>query len=78
MKGPAGTVKFILTGKHSNGIRISFEIVEKDQRAKKEPASKRDLPEEFVWKITTPPPKIQFIELTQESFFSALTEIVNG
>jgi len=78
MVGPAGTVKFILTGKTSNGVRISFQIIEKGKTTKATPAPKPDAPEEFVWKIATPPPKVRFIELEPETFFNALREVING
>jgi hypothetical protein len=77
MTGPAGTAKFILTGKHSNGIGISFNIAGETQPAREtrpEPVT----PDELVWKLATPPPKVHFIELKPETFFSALTEVVNG
>jgi len=68
MIGPAGTVKFVLTGKNSNGSRISVTHTGKN------PLSK----EGYVWKIATFPPKVRFIELRPETFFSALMEVVNG
>ena len=77
MVGPAGTAKFVLAGKHSNGIRISVTVrgeAKPAQEAPPQPAA----PEEFVWKLATPPPKVRFIELQPETFFSALTEVVNG
>jgi tRNA pseudouridine-54 N-methylase len=78
MVGPAGTVKFILTGKHSNGIRISLTIQGAAKRSKAVKNKGAEAPEEFVWKIATPPPRVRFIELTREAFFNALTEVLNG
>jgi hypothetical protein len=77
MTGPAGTVKFVLTGRHSNGIRISVPTAGENPPAR-EASPQPSTPEEFMWKIATPPPKIRFIELGAETFFSALTEVVNG
>jgi len=77
MTGPAGTVKFILTGKRSNGIRISMTI-SGEKRPAREALLQPVAPEKFVWKIATPPPKVRFIDLQPETFFSALTEVVNG
>jgi hypothetical protein len=77
MTGPAGTVKFILTGEHSNGIKISTTIAGENRPAR-EAQPQPIAPEKFVWKIATPPPKVRFIELQPETFFSALTEVVNG
>ena len=33
---------------------------------------------ELTWKIITPPPHIDYLEITEESFFEALMEIING
>jgi hypothetical protein len=77
MVGPAGTAKFILTGKHANGVRISVTIRGETKPAQAAPAEP-DAPEELVWKLATPPPKIRFFDLEPETFFSALTEVVNG
>jgi hypothetical protein len=75
MAGPRGTVRFILTGKHSNGLRISITINgEAEKRRGNGPKPK----EEYVWKIATPPPNVHFIELTAETFFNALTDVLNG
>jgi hypothetical protein len=78
MTGPSGTVRFILTGKHSNGVRASFRVVGQGRPAQRASPPEPALPEEFVWKIATSPPRVQFIELTPETFFSALMEVVNG
>ena len=78
MTGPAGTVKFILTGKHSKGVKTSFRVVGEEPPAQRAPAPEPAAPEELVWKIATAPPRIQFIELNPETFFSALMEVTNG
>ena len=75
MEGPKGTVKFVLTGKKSNGIRITTSLDAKKTGSK---GSKPEEPEEQVWKIATPPPKVQFIELTSESFFESLMGVIDG
>ena len=45
-----------------------------------EPEKKNDenAPIEWEWKITTPPPRIKYIDINEESFFSALMEVING
>jgi hypothetical protein len=78
MIGPAGTVKFILTGKNSNGIKISIKIAGEDQTTRTPHVPKIEQPEEYVWKIATPPPRVRFMELNPETFFNALMEVVNG
>jgi hypothetical protein len=77
MGGPAGVVKFLLTGKRSK-LLGSLEQAEGERPARRAPAAGLTAREELAWRIATSPPRIQFIELTPETFFSALMEVVNG
>ncbi|MCP4697587.1 MAG: hypothetical protein GY862_12165 [Gammaproteobacteria bacterium] len=76
MLGSKGEVKFVLVDKDSSGPKISVRIRIKGE----EPPSKEKNKSitEWAWKIATPPPQISYIELEQESFQSALMEVVNG
>lgn len=78
MTGPAGTAKFILTGKHSNGVRISVTVQSEATAQHQIKQKETEAKEEYAWKIATPPPRVQFIELTSDTFFNALTEVLNG
>ncbi len=78
MVGPTGTVKFILTGKDANGVKTSFKINEGNRSRISPPAPLIEKSQDYVWKIATPPPRVRFVELNQESFFNALTEVANG
>jgi hypothetical protein len=78
MAGPAGTAKFILTGKHSNGVRISVSVHEEGKVNQQRKSPEAEVEEEWVWKLATPPPRVRFIELTSDTFFNALTEVLNG
>lgn len=77
LNGSAGTVKFVLVNKQSVGVREKItihisgepETEEKGQEAEKI---------EWDWKIATPPPRIEYVELNEESFFDALMEVING
>ncbi len=76
MKGSAGTVKFVLVDKQSPGpiskltIQVSGEPVKEKGSADHEIA--------WDWKIATPPPRIKYIELDEDSFFDSLMEAING
>ncbi|MBN4082500.1 hypothetical protein JYT13_01690 [Mariprofundus ferrooxydans] len=76
MKGPRGTVKFVLVPKDSSSPSISIQvrIQGKDMPTKEETKPIAD----WGWKISTPPPRISYIELEEESFQTALMEVVNG
>lgn len=75
MTGKNGTVKLVLTPKNSAepSIKVKFEIDGEDKKVKD-----KDMPVEWVWKIATPPPSIQYIRLNSDSFSDALLEVVGG
>ena len=52
--------------------KLSEHIEEQNQNNKKMKKEKD------VWKISTPPPKIKYLELNENSFFDALMEVING
>ncbi len=83
IEGEAGTIKLILVPEHRKRPMISIEIIasEEDEeriRKEREELAKRDQESRKVWKIATKPPKIQFIELNQESFIDALMEVISA
>ena len=76
MVGPKGTVKFVLVPKDSSSPKITVKI--RLQGEKMPPREKKQIITEWAWKISTPPPRISYIELEEESFQTALMEVVNG
>jgi hypothetical protein len=62
--------------------KVKFFLVDKETSRSKKPVSifmdKPQSPINWTWKIATPPPSIQFLELNEESFFEALMEVING
>jgi len=66
MEGRAGKVKFILTDKKSTKAKVQIYQGKQPKNIK------------WAWKITTPPPTVQLLELNEESFFEALMEVING
>ncbi|OHB78593.1 MAG: hypothetical protein A2Z25_18970 [Planctomycetes bacterium RBG_16_55_9] len=77
LKGSAGTVKFVLVNKQSVGLREKAAI-HVSGGSKTEPKEQEPEKIEWDWKIATPPPRIKYIELNEESFFDALMEVING
>lgn len=77
MTSSAGTVKFVLVDKNSSGPKVSVKI-HIDGEAPKKESEKKKPPIEWGWKIATPPPRIKYIDINEESFFSALMEVVNA
>ena len=74
MVGSNGTVIFILVPKDANNPKISVQI-----RSQNEPQkTQQQTTSTWTWKISTPPPRISYLELEEESFQAALMEVVNG
>jgi len=76
MIGAKGTVKFVLVPKDSAGPRITFHVyTENEKPPAAEPAQAVT---EWAWKISTPPPNVRFMEIEEESFYTAMMEVTNG
>lgn len=76
MQGPCGTVKFVLVPKDSISPKINIQIRIQGEDA---PSKERIKPiTAWAWKISTPPPSINYIALVEESFQTALMEVVNA
>lgn len=75
MKGSAGTVKFVLVNKQSSGPMIKLMIQIAEEPVEEEIENQENA---WDWKIATPPPRIKYIELDEESFFDSLMEVING
>lgn len=83
MEGKAGRVKFVLVKESMKEPQILMKVfydeskldkdIEEQNKNNKEKKKEKD-----VWKISTPPPKIKYLELNEDSFFDALMEVING
>lgn len=79
MDGKAGKVKFVLVEKNIQSPQIVTTISDGlAQKAVMSKLEKSENQEKNIWKISTPPPKIKYLELTEDSFFNALMEVING
>lgn len=83
MEGKDGKVKFVLVGENAQAPQIMTTVITNDQEQKQHDEKMKRLDEKEkqeknTWKISTPPPKIRYLELNEESFFDALMEVING
>lgn len=80
MEGKAGKVKFVLVGEETQSPNIISSIITSKQEQEEHEKSliKTTNKEKNIWKIATPPPKIKYLELNEDSFFDALMEVING
>ncbi len=76
MNGPRGTVRFVLVPQGSSGPKINIRVRDLSEELPTQEAKPSIT--EWAWKIATPPPNIKYIELEEESFYSAMMEVVNG
>ena len=76
MKGPSGTVRYVLVPENSTRAHVRIRIRSKeDDPEHQEP---EHVATKWTWKISTPPPNIRYIEFQEETFQTAIMEVVNG
>lgn len=76
MTGPNGVITFLLVSSDATISRIEVRIYAKGEVPCRE--VKEAEVEHLEWKIATPPPRIQFLPLTEESFLDALMVVTNA
>lgn len=80
VQGPAGTARLSLVNKQVSTAR---QLVQVTIRRPGDPPPAPPSPEaikqiEWAWKISTPPPEMKFIELTQETFYEMILAVANA
>jgi len=81
LSGSTGIVKFILADKKATGPKIEFKESISDAEKQKSLENKKEQPKvqiDWVWKITSNPPRIKYTELNQETFLQCLMEVIDG
>lgn len=79
LEGASGKVRFVLVDENLPGpsVQVAIRITDEPDHSEAEPEDEQE-EIKWVWKITTPPPRISYLELSQESFLQALLEVVGG
>jgi hypothetical protein len=75
--GPAGGARLFLVNTKATSAR-SIVTVRVGRILPPPDFSQPTEPIEWVWKIGSPPPEINFIELTQETFFEMILAVANA
>lgn len=81
LSGKKGKIKFILTDKDSNKPNITVRIIGTPEEEKKREEELAKIPKkqvDWVWKISTEPPRISYTDLNQETFFNSIIKVTNG
>lgn len=77
--GANGKIKFVLVPKNYSApspIKVIIKVEGEQETENKEIKTPEKV--ELAWKIATPPPRIKYIDLEQDTFFDALLEVVGG
>lgn len=72
--GPKGVSRLLLVPKNAVGVTVQIRGVNEPKEEKKKilPVS------EWVWKLASPPPTVQYIELSKDILFDILISLANG
>jgi len=76
MEGRSGKVKFILIEEDVEGFKTSSRISVGGIKPGEGIAGKKR--HAITWKIVTPPPVIQFVKITPDSFYEVLMGVIGG
>lgn len=74
--GPKGDARLLIVPPNATTLAVRVSVVTPGQKAPEELPSAP--PNTWVWKIATPPPRVTYIDLNEESFREVLMGVVNG
>lgn len=85
LRGPAGVIRLVLSDERLAGPRVVYRqrlFTSEAQKAayyhRQALAPLEAIAVNWVWKISTNPPRISYQELTPDTFFDALLRVLNG
>jgi hypothetical protein len=78
VEGPYGKAALVLVDKDAVGPRPRVRVRIMDPKEKVQPEIEKEKKIEWVWKIATRPPAIQYIDLNTESFLQLIMEVSNA
>ena len=76
LMGPTGKKKLVRVDKDATRPRITTSVFPDVHSISSTPLSRSDT--EIVWKFSTPPPSIQYLDLTEDSLTSSILEVANA
>jgi hypothetical protein len=80
IQGPRGNARLALVNKNATSahdlVRVTVSVVSASQRPS--PPKREHVRIEWAWKIIDSPPRIRFLDLTQESFFDMILSIADA
>jgi hypothetical protein len=80
VQGPIGTVRLSLVNKKVTTARqlIQVTIMRPGDRPPAAPTPQEIKQIEWTWKISTPPPEMKFLDLTEDTFFDMILAVANA
>jgi hypothetical protein len=80
VKGPLGAARLLLLNKKVTNARqlIQVKVTINGAPPAPSPAEQAINQIEWAWKISTPPPEMKFMDLTQDAFFDMILAVANG
>jgi hypothetical protein len=80
VQGSLGSARLNLINKQVTSARqlVQVRVVRSGEQRPAPPSSEAVKNIEWAWKISTPPPEMKFIELTQEAFFDMVLSIADA
>jgi hypothetical protein len=75
MSGTNGNIKIVLVDEDLDGWGAVATSVSEDKEKNNDALKNKN---ELRWKISTPPPHIQYYNLDRENFLDALMQVANG
>jgi len=76
--GPYGKAALVLVDKDATSPRPRVRVRIIDPKEKAQPEIENEKKIEWAWKIATPPPALQYIDLNAESFLQLIMEVSNA
>ena len=86
MEGPNGTIRLVLAHREATHPQVAYRqrIHKSEAEAKRvhqfwqEQGLGHLLADDWVWKVSTNPPHIQYTDLTQDTFLGSLLQVISG
>ena len=78
VQGPRGSARLGLVNSKLRNARQMIRVTVKVSGSPASPPPPPDEPIEWVWKIISPAPQMQFIDLTEDTFFDMISSIADA
>ena len=78
IRGPHGTARLVLVDKNVSSSRQLIKVRISVGGETLNPEPEHSTPPEWTWKLVSPPPEVQFTDLTEDTFFDMLLSVADA